>query len=102
MARYSISFIIAIALNPALCTAAAGQDTKTADATRLLLSRLDLIRPELEKVRAAADDPARAAAELLVYYRARTAVKHPIDRQDRIKMKGAAPARKTPSMPTTP
>lgn len=57
-------------MNPALCTAAAGQDTKTADATRLLLSRLDLIRPELEKVRAAADDPARAAAELLVYYRA--------------------------------
>ena len=40
-------------------------------------------------MQAAADDPLRAAAALLEYYRGRTTVKHPISRQDRAKMQGA-------------
>jgi heparan-sulfate lyase len=46
----------------------------------LLLSRLNLNSPGLEKVKALADkNPAQAVAELLTYYRNRTSVKHPAD-----------------------
>lgn len=45
-----------------------------------LLAALNLDRPGLEKVKAAQNDPAAAARELLAYYRARTSVKHPADR----------------------
>jgi heparan-sulfate lyase len=47
----------------------------------VLLSRLNLNWPGLEKVKAADD--------LLAYYRSRTSVKHYVDRTDRAKMKGA-------------
>jgi heparan-sulfate lyase len=87
MARSSLCCFIAIGLISAVC-AAAEPDAKTADDVKLLLSRLDLSRPGLERVRAASDDPARAAGELLNYYRTRTGVKHPVDRQDRAKLKG--------------
>ena len=53
-----------------------------------LLSRLDMERRVLEKVRAARHDPARAASELLAYYRARRNIKHPVDRSARKKMVG--------------
>jgi len=56
-----------------------GQQPSTAEAATLL-SRLDLSKPELEKVKAASGDPETAAKELLNYYRARTSVKHSIDR----------------------
>lgn len=46
----------------------------------VLLEKIDLSMPGLEKVKAATNEPARAAAELLVYYRARTSVKHPVER----------------------
>ena len=46
----------------------------------LLLSRLDLDAPGLEKVKAAANNPTAAATELLAHYRNRTSVKHPIAR----------------------
>lgn len=49
----------------------------------LLLSRLNLDAPGLEKVKALADkNPAQAVAELLTYYRKRTSVKHPADAPD--------------------
>ena len=47
----------------------------SADGTAALLSRLDLTKPGLEKVKAAS-----TAEEVLSYYRTRTSVKHPIDR----------------------
>ncbi|MCK4623902.1 MAG: heparinase II/III family protein [Phycisphaerae bacterium] len=55
---------------------------------KVLLKLLDLDRPGLEKVKDASDDPAKAAKELLAYYRARKSVKHFIDRADRAKSRG--------------
>lgn len=55
----------------------------------ILLSRLDLERPGLEKVKAAAGDLKKAAHELLAYYRSRTSVKHPeVARGERAKLRG--------------
>lgn len=54
----------------------------------MLLELLDLDLPGLEKVKAASGDPAKAAAELLAYYRARTSVKHPVDRAALAKLRG--------------
>ena len=46
----------------------------------LLLSRLNLNAPGLEKVKASAEsNPGQAVAHLLTYYRNRTSVKHPAD-----------------------
>jgi heparan-sulfate lyase len=53
-----------------------------------LLDRLDLDRPGLEAVKAAAGNPDRAAAELLAYFRARTSVKHPVERSNKRKKRG--------------
>ena len=57
---------------------------------RTLLSRLDLDAPGMEKVRAAADDPQKAAEELLDFYRSRTNAKHLIDRDEKRRMLGKA------------
>lgn len=57
---------------------AVAQDTKLAEATERLLSRLDLTAPGLQAVRVA-PTPKAAAKELLTYYRHRSSVKHPID-----------------------
>ena len=54
----------------------------------LLLSRLNLDAPGLEKVKANAQNPERAARELLIYYRKSTKVKHPVDRQHKAKARG--------------
>ena len=56
--------------------------------TTLLLSRLNLDDPGLEKVKASAQNPERAARELLAYYRKRTTVKHPVERQLKTKARG--------------
>lgn len=75
--------------------AKAGQTPSASDAKiRTLLGRLDLTRPELAAVQAAKDDPQQAAEALLAYYRARTTVKHPIDRIQRAAKRGqyATPA----------
>jgi len=56
-----------------------GQPT-AAENVALLLSRLDLTKPELERVKAASANPEAAAKELLNYYRTRTTVKHPVNR----------------------
>ena len=50
------------------------------DSTVQLLSRLDLTRPGLEQVNATSSDATLASKALLDYYRARTSVKHPVDR----------------------
>ena len=44
--------------------------------SELLLYRLDLNKPGLEKVKKLTDNPEAAAKELLAYYRTRTSVKH--------------------------
>lgn len=49
------------------------------EGTTILLSRLDLTKPGLEKVKASVGN-IKAAEELLDYYRHRTFVKHPINR----------------------
>ncbi len=46
----------------------------------MLLSRLNLNNPGLERVKQAAGDPEKAVRELLNYYRGRNFVKHPVDR----------------------
>ncbi|MCG3178942.1 MAG: Heparin-sulfate lyase [Phycisphaerae bacterium] len=66
-----------------------------AESVRRLLLHLDLDRPELAKVRAAAT-PEAAAAALLAFYRARDGAgfRHPVDRARRTKVLGhyASPA----------
>lgn len=68
--------------------AAEEEPTATLHPMTGLLAHLDLDRPGLEKVRAAKDNPAAAARELLAYYRARTSVKHPVDRTKREEGRG--------------
>ena len=58
--------------------------------TKKLLSRLDLDLPGLEEVKTSRNDPARAAAALLQYFRSRAHVKHPVDRTTRKIMQGKA------------
>ena len=53
-----------------------------------LLSRLNLDAPGLAKVKAATRTPELAARELLTYYRARTSVKHPVDRHRKSALRG--------------
>ncbi len=54
----------------------------------LLLSRLELERVELARVKSSMTNPEEAAAALLEYYRDRTAVKHPVDRSLKEKLLG--------------
>ncbi len=61
---------------------------RTENSMKVLLKHLDLDRPGLEKVKASADDPVKAAKELLAYYRARKSVKHFVNRADRKKSRG--------------
>ena len=72
-----VSFFFMEQCNPVLSFC---QQVTTEDATVVLLSRLDLTKPGLEKVKATSDNPGIAAKELLDYYRTRATVKHPIDR----------------------
>lgn len=67
------------------------QPTLAADPAdiKLLLSRLDLNTPGMEKVRSAKTTE-HAAAELLKYFRTRTNVKHPVDRQTKGSLLGKA------------
>jgi len=51
--------------------------------TEKLLSRLDLSKPGLEKVKQSANNPKMAANELLSYFRERTSVQHFIDRNSK-------------------
>ncbi len=45
-----------------------------------LLSRLDLNKPELERIRRSYGNPSLAAGELIKFYKSRSSVKHPVDR----------------------
>lgn len=56
--------------------------------TEKLLSRLDLTKPGLEKVKQSSNNPEQAAAELLAYFRNRTSVKHFIERESKTGAKG--------------
>ena len=55
-----------------------------------LLSRLDLNKPELERVRRSYGNPSLAAGELIKYYKSRSSVKHPVDRIKKAEMLGKA------------
>jgi heparan-sulfate lyase len=57
--------------------------SQTPTETAKLLSRLDLSKPGLEKVKQLSDKPEHATAELLKYFRDRTSVKHFIDRDSK-------------------
>ncbi|WP_247237440.1 alginate lyase family protein [Telluribacter sp. SYSU D00476] len=59
-----------------------------------LLSRLNLDAPGLARVKAAAPTPELAAIELLTYYRTRTSVKHPVERQVKAAMRGSSASEK--------
>jgi heparan-sulfate lyase len=84
----ALAAALAITVTPA--PAWAGADRHDVES---LLSHVDLERPELARVKAAAADPARAAAELLAYFRGRTSVHHPIiDRADRGRSEACSPA----------
>jgi len=85
MPRHAVPLLASLVLLSAVRSPAAqpkGAPVKT------LLARLDLTRPGLAKVRAAVNDPQRAAAELLAYYRARSSVRHPVDRKKRAGLRG--------------
>lgn len=72
----------------AVLTVSVCAQENTPNAWHQLLSRLDLEKPGLERVRKAEKDPERAAAELLSYYRTRTTVEHPVDRSGKTEMLG--------------
>ena len=73
-----LSLIIAVKLGSPVI--AAGKQIVKQDSIGLLLSRLDLTKQGLEKVKAVSENRELAAKELLAFYRSRTSVKHPIDR----------------------
>lgn len=58
--------------------------------TEKLLSRLDLSKPGLEKVKQSSNNPEKAANELLKYFRNRTSVKHFIERNSKMAALGNA------------
>lgn len=62
--------------------------------TEKLLSRLDLSRPGLEKLKQSSNKPEQAAAELLTYFRNRISVKHFIDRNSKTAAFGNVAAEK--------
>ncbi|WP_373511415.1 heparinase II/III family protein, partial [Persicitalea sp.] len=76
-----ITLLLATCFAHQLFAKVPSQSTPIEDETTLLLSRLNLDTPGLEKVRAAANEPTNAAAELLAYYRNRTHVKHLVERK---------------------
>jgi len=71
-------------------TSAGNSNPQSMDSTGevLLLSRLDLQNPHLEKVKYTSSNPSMAAIHLLEYFRTRLAVKHPVDRSLRTGMQG--------------
>lgn len=79
--------LIAPALQP---LHAEGNQKKTATDSAIikLLSHLNVNMSGLEKVKASRNNPEQAAGELLVYYRARNFIKHPIDRHSKASMFG--------------
>lgn len=59
----------------------------------LILSRLDLDRPGLEKVKACGTNSSEAITALLDYFRSRESVKHPVDRHKKTEMLGLCASR---------
>lgn len=58
------------------------------EALNLLLSRLNLDKEELKKVRRLQQRPKKAAKALLNYFQQRQSIQHPVDRQERSKALG--------------
>jgi heparan-sulfate lyase len=61
-----------------------------ANEVNTLLARLDLNKRELAAVRRSKNDPAKAAQALLAYFRSRKSVTHPVDRKEKLSMRGKA------------
>ena len=76
--HWTAIFVLLFAIEQGRPAPSFGQ--QSAEDTVVLLSRLDLTKPGLEKVNTVSDSPEAAAKELLDYYRTRTSVKHPVDR----------------------
>jgi len=72
---FSVSVVMAQSRNPVA-------------AAEKLLTRIDLSVKGLEKVAATMERPEEAASHLLAYYRSRTTVKHPVDRNTRAQALG--------------
>lgn len=92
---FSVAFCIFLFSSLSAWQAAAGsmpvqgqQKQIEAEQARLLLSRLNLDAPGLERVKTLSQDPGRAAAALLDYYRGRTSVRHPIDKNAKASLRG--------------
>ncbi|MEQ9437662.1 MAG: alginate lyase family protein [Cyclobacteriaceae bacterium] len=83
-----LSVVVAWAGECASLGSSPPQEVPATDSIRLLLSRLDLNAPGLEKVHAAEDNPTQAARELLKYFRTRSSVNHPVDRQAKANARG--------------
>lgn len=79
-ARICVLSFLLVVIKPGNTTATTDRQLPAKDSTFILLQRLDLTKPGLEKVKTAANDPDLATKELLNYYRERTSVKHPVDR----------------------
>jgi heparan-sulfate lyase len=62
--------------------------------TEKLLSRLDLSKPGLEKVKQSSGNPVQVAAELLKYFRNRTSVKHFVEKNSKTTAFGNAATEK--------
>ena len=65
-------------------------NTGFSDNAQLLLSRLDLDSPGLEKVKSLSGKPDAAVKELLKFYRKDGTGIHPLDKNDRKKMRGSS------------
>lgn len=70
------------------CHAVIAQAELSDSKSKILLSRLDLSKPDLIQVRRNMDNPELAARYLLEYFKDRTSVKHPVNKNDKEKYLG--------------
>jgi len=73
--------VIALTIKSVNCNAQTPSPGKTG--IEILLSRIDLNAKDLQQAKESTSNPEKAAEELLNYYRQRTSVKHPVDRNKR-------------------
>ena len=80
-----IIVLTVLPLSSSIQAATTGPDP---EAINLLLSRLNLDKEELKKVRRLQHRPKKAAKALLNYFQQRQSIQHPVDRQERSKALG--------------
>ncbi len=82
-----LAFIIFFAISVSVSPIVSNADSFVNE-VNLLMSRIDLDREGIEKVKHNLDSPEDAAKELLVYYKGRETVKHPVSRSAKEKSLG--------------